>query len=58
MLVETRRDKTQVAPRIQAKGIQAVYLEVSDYPRGKRELAHEWLRERRVRDMTIVARSQ
>jgi len=30
------------------KGYRAVYQEVNGYPPGKRELAHEWLREREI----------
>ena len=45
MPVDTRRNKRKLRREFRQKGYRAVYLEVSGYPPGKRELAHEWLRE-------------
>jgi hypothetical protein len=45
MPVETPRNKRKLRREFRRKGYRAVYLEVSGYPPGKRELAHEWLRE-------------
>jgi hypothetical protein len=45
MPVDTRRNKRKLRRECRQKGYRAVYLEVSGYPPGKRELAHEWLRE-------------
>ena len=40
-----RRNKRKLRREFRQKGYRAVYHEVSGYPPGKRELAHEWLRE-------------
>ena len=45
MPVDTRRNKRKLRREFRQTGYSAVYLEVSGYPPGKRELAHEWLRE-------------
>jgi hypothetical protein len=45
MPVDTRRNKRKLRREFRKKGYRAVYLEVSGYPPGKREFAHEWLRE-------------
>jgi hypothetical protein len=45
MPVDTRRNKRKLRREFRQKGYRGVYLEVSGYPPGKRELAHEWLRE-------------
>ena len=45
MPVDTRRNKRKPRREFRQTGYSAVYLEVSGYPPGKRELAHEWLRE-------------
>jgi hypothetical protein len=42
----TTRDKRKHRREFRRKGYRAVYLEVSGYPPSKRELAHEWLREK------------
>jgi hypothetical protein len=39
-------DKRKLRREFRRKGYRAVYLEVSGYPRGKREFAHVWLREK------------
>jgi hypothetical protein len=36
----TARDKRKLRREFRRKGYRAVYLEVSGYPRGKREFAH------------------
>ena len=38
--------KRKLRREFRRKGYRAVYLEVSGYPRGKREFAHVWLREK------------
>jgi hypothetical protein len=40
------RERRKLRREFRRKGYRAVYLEVNGYPPGKRELAHEWLRER------------
>jgi hypothetical protein len=45
MPVETPRNRRKLRREFRRKGYRAVYLEVNGYPPGKRELAHEWLRE-------------
>ena len=42
----TARDKRKLRREFRRKGYRAVYLEVSGYPRGKREFAHVWLRQK------------
>jgi hypothetical protein len=42
----TTREKRKLRHEFRRKGYRAVYLEVNGYPPGKREFAHEWLRER------------
>jgi hypothetical protein len=42
----TARDKRKLRREFRRKGYRAVYLKVSGYPRGKREFAHIWLREK------------
>jgi hypothetical protein len=39
------RDRRKLRREFRRKGYRAIYLEVNGYPPGKRELAHEWLRE-------------
>jgi uncharacterized membrane protein YkvA (DUF1232 family) len=46
MTQTTARDRRKFRREFHRKGYWAVYQQVSGYPRGKRELAHEWLRER------------
>jgi hypothetical protein len=46
MPVETPRNRRKLRREFRQKGYWAVYHQVSGYPSGKRELAHEWLRER------------
>jgi hypothetical protein len=46
MPVETTRNRRKLRREFRRKGYWAVYHEVNGYPPGKRELAHEWLRER------------
>jgi hypothetical protein len=42
----TTRERRKLSREFRRKGYSAVYHEVNGYPPGKRELAHEWLRER------------
>lgn len=42
----TAQDRRKFRSEFRRKGYWAVYHQVSGYPRGKRELAHEWLRGR------------
>jgi hypothetical protein len=42
----TASDKRKLRREFKRKGYRAVYLEVSGYPRGKREFAHAWLRKK------------
>ena len=42
----TAKDKRKLRHEFRRKGYSAVYNEVNGYPPGKRELTHEWLRER------------
>jgi hypothetical protein len=42
----TTRERRKLRREFRRKGYRAVYHEVNGYPPGKRELAHEWLRER------------
>ena len=44
----TPRQRRQFRREFSRKGYRAVYHEVKGYPPGKRELAHEWLREREI----------
>jgi len=41
----TPRKRRKLRREFRRKGYRAVYLEINGYPPGKRELAHEWLRE-------------
>jgi hypothetical protein len=42
------RERRKLRREFRRKGYRAVYHEVNGYPPGKRELAHEWLREREI----------
>jgi hypothetical protein len=44
----TTRERRKLRRQFRRKGYRAVYHEVNGYPPGKRELAHEWLREREI----------
>jgi hypothetical protein len=44
----TPRERRKLGREFRRKGYRAVYHEVNGYPPGKRELAHEWLREREM----------
>jgi hypothetical protein len=56
----TPRNKRKLRREFRRKGYGAIYLEVSGYPPGKRELAQEWLREqerasdRRKRSFVLI----
>ena len=42
----TPKERRKFRREFRRKGYWGVYHEVNGYPQGKRELAHEWLRER------------
>ena len=42
----TPKERRKLRHEFRRRGYWAVYHEVNGYPPGKRELAHEWLRER------------
>jgi hypothetical protein len=42
----TARNQRKLRREFRRKGYKAVYLEVSGYPQGKREFAHEGLRQK------------
>ena len=42
----TTNERRKLRREFRRKGYSAVYHEVNGYPPGKREFAHEWLRER------------
>jgi hypothetical protein len=44
----TPGERRKLRREFKRKGYRAVYHEVNGYPPGKRELAHEWLREREI----------
>ena len=44
----TPRERHKLRRDFRRKGYRAVYHEVNGYPPRKRELAHEWLREREL----------
>jgi hypothetical protein len=44
----TPEERRKLRREFRRKGYRTVYQEVNGYPPGKRELAHEWLRERQI----------
>jgi len=53
MPVDTRRNKRKLRREFRQTGYSAVYLEVSGYPPGKRELGHPLARPRAAERMSL-----